>query len=104
MSTQPSEAPKSPKKPPHTSRLANRRLRQFQFHLKEVQQVIAFLNEHGKITDNDLPKIPWVRGFQFKMHSQLKLPAGAHNQSRLFVRVAVFGYDTILGERQKGEH
>ena len=80
--------PKSPtkaKKPPHTSRLANRRLRQFQFHLKEVQQVIAFLAQHGKITDNDLPKIPWVRGFQFKTHSQLKLPAGAHNQSRLFV-------------------
>ena len=76
---------KKAKKPPHTSRLANRRLRQFQFHLKEVQQVIAFVNEHGKITDNDLPKIPWVRGFQFKTHSQLKLPAGAHNQSRLFV-------------------
>ncbi len=87
MSTQTSGAPKpkSPKKPPHTSRLANRRLRQFQFHLKEVQQVIAFLAQHGKITDNDLPKIPWVRGFQFKTHSQLKLPAGAHNQSRLFV-------------------
>lgn len=91
MSTLTSGAPKpksptkSPKKPPHTSRLANRRLRQFQFHLKEVQQVVAFLNEHGKITDNDLPKIPWVRGFQFKTHSQLKLPAGAHNQSRLFV-------------------
>ena len=68
---------KKAKKPPHTSRLANRRLRQFQFHLKEVQQVIAFVNEHGKITDNDLPKIPWVRGFQFKTHSQLKLPAGA---------------------------
>ena len=60
------------------------RLRQHPVHEAEVVQVINFLNEHKKITPNDLPNILWVHGSVLKTNTQLKRKPGPQGRKLLY--------------------
>jgi hypothetical protein len=71
-----------------TVRPANKKIRQFKFEVRDVKLVTDHLKEHGSIKKGDL-EIPWVDIFppgNLKTNSQLKLPPGPHNRTRLMAR------------------
>ena len=71
-----------------TIRPANKKIRQFKFEVRDVKLVTDHLKEHGNIKKGDL-EIPWVDTFPpqgLKTNSQLKLPPGPHNRTRLMGR------------------
>ena len=60
------------------------RLRQHPVHEAEVVQVINFLNEHKKITLNDLPNILWAHGSVLKTNTQLRRKPGPQGRKLLY--------------------
>ena len=76
-----------------TVRPANKKIRQFKFEVRDVKLVTDHLKEHGDIKKGDL-EIPWVDTFppqSLKTNSQLKLPPGPHNRTRLMARETLNG-------------
>ncbi len=80
------EPPKRQRSMP-TSRPTNKKLRQYKFSLKDVKLVQDHLKAHGSIKKGDLEKIPWANiGLPLKLHTQLDLPPGPRNRTRLLTR------------------
>ena len=72
-----------------TTRPADKKLRQFKFALKDVKLVQDHLKAHGNIKKGDLENVRWANiGLELKTHSQLKLPPGPRNRTRLLTKSA----------------
>ena len=75
-----------------TSRPTNKKLRQYKFSLKDVKLVQDHLKAHGSIKKGDLEKIPWANiGLTLRLHTQLNLPPGPRNRTRLLTRETTNG-------------
>jgi hypothetical protein len=70
-----------------TSRPTNKKVRQYKFSLKDIKLVQDHLKTHGNIKKGDLEKIPWANiGLTLKLHTQLDLPPGPRNRTRLLTK------------------
>jgi hypothetical protein len=70
-----------------TSRPTNKKVRQYKFSLKDIKLVQDHLKAHGSIKKGDLEKIPWANiGLPLQLHTQLGLPPGPRNRTRLLTR------------------
>ena len=79
------EQPKQRSMP--TSRPTNKKVRQYKFSLKDIKLVQDHLKAHGLIKKGDLEKIPWANiGLTLKLHTQLDLPPGPRNRTRLLTK------------------
>ena len=75
-----------------TSRPTNKKVRQYKFSLKDIKLVQDHLKAHGLIKKGDLEKIPWANiGLTLKLHTQLNLPPGPRNRTRLLTRETTNG-------------
>ena len=75
-----------------TSRPTNKKVRQYKFSLKDIKLVQDHLKAHGNIKKGDLEKIPWANiGLTLKLHTQLDLPPGPRNRTRLLTKETTTG-------------
>ena len=82
-------ATETKKKSAYTLAPADKKLRQFKFALKDVKLVQDHLKAHGDIKKGDLENVPWANiGLQLRTHTQLKLPPGPRNRTRLLTKSA----------------
>jgi len=82
----------TPKRSMATSRPTNKKVRQYKFSLKDIKLVQDHLKAHGSIKKGDLEKIPWANiGLTLKLHTQLNLPPGPRNRTRLLTRETTNG-------------
>jgi hypothetical protein len=86
-------APKSePRLSMPTSRPTNKKVRQYKFSLKDIKLVQDHLKTHGSIKKGDLEKIPWANiGLTLRLHTQLDLPPGPRNRTRLLTKETTNG-------------
>ena len=86
-----SEKPRRMRSMP-TSRPTNKKVRQYKFSLKDIKLVQDHLKAHGSIKKGDLEKIPWANiGLLLKLHTQLDLPPGPRNRTRLLTKETTNG-------------
>ena len=75
-----------------TSRPTNKKMRQYKFSLKDIKLVQDHLKAHGNIQKGDLEQIPWANiGLPLKTHTQLNLPPGPRNRTRLLTKETTNG-------------